>query len=170
MNSPPTVSVVMSVYNGQRFLSEAIQSILRQSFSDFEFVIVDDGSTDKSSGILAEYMRLDGRIRVHRHTNKGRAISLNIGIELSKGRYIARMDADDVALPNRLKEQVDFMELHPEVGLLSGSYERIRSNGRLLDRVRLPLLDDEIRSMMLHSNAMRSEERRVGKECRSRWS
>ena len=154
MNSPPTVSVVMSVYNGQRFLSEAVQSILGQSFSDFEFVIVDDGSTDKSSGILAEYMRRDGRIRVHRHTNKGRAISLNIGIELSKGRYIARVDADDVALPNRLKEQVDFMELHPEVGLLSGSYERIRSNGRLLDRVRLPLLDDEIRSMMLHSNAM----------------
>jgi len=144
----------MSVYNGQRFLSEAVQSILGQSFSDFEFVIVDDGSTDKSSEILAQYMRRDGRIRFHRHTNKGRAVSLNIGMELSKGRYIARMDADDVALPHRLKEQVDFLELHPEVGLLSGSYERISSDGRLLDRVRLPLRDDEIRSMMLHSNAM----------------
>jgi hypothetical protein len=150
----PVVSVVMSVFNGQRFLSEAVQSILGQSFSDFEFVIVDDGSTDKSSEILAQYMRRDDRIRVHRHTNKGRALSLNIGIELSKGRYIARMDADDVALPDRLKEQVDFMELHPEVGLLSGSYERIRSDGRLLDKVRLPLRDDEIRSMMLQSNAM----------------
>jgi len=152
--NPPTVSVVMSVYNGQRFLSEAVQSILGQSFSDFEFVIVDDGSTDKSSEILAQYMRRDGRIRVHRQTNKGRALSLNIGMELSKGRYIARMDADDVALPNRLAEQVDFMERHPEVGLLSGSYERINSDGRLMDTVRLPLGDDEIRSMMLHSNAM----------------
>jgi glycosyltransferase involved in cell wall biosynthesis len=154
MNSPPTVSVVMSVYNGQRFLSEAVQSILGQSFSDFEFVIVDDGSTDKSSEILAQYMRRDDRIHVHRQTNKGRALSLNIGMELSKGRYVARMDADDVALPNRLAEQVDFMELHPEVGLLSGSYERISSDGRLMDMVRLPLRDDEIRSMMLQSNAM----------------
>jgi len=144
----------MSVYNGQRFLSEAVQSILGQSFSDFEFIIVDDGSTDKSSEILAQYTRRDDRIRVHRHTNKGRALSLNIGMELSKGRYIARMDADDVALPNRLKEQVDFMELHPEVGLLSGSYERISRGGRLRDTVRLPLRDDEIRSMMLQSNAM----------------
>src|SRR5260370_35337080 len=100
MNSPPTVSVVMSVYNGQRFLSEAVQSILGQSFSDFEFVIVDDGSTDKSPEILAGYMHRDDRIRVHRHTNKGRAVSLIIGIELSKGRYIARIDADDVGFPN----------------------------------------------------------------------
>jgi glycosyltransferase involved in cell wall biosynthesis len=154
VNSPPTVSVVMSVYNGERFLSEAVQSILGQSFSDFEFVIVDDGSTDKSSEILAQYMRRDDRIRVHRHTNKGRAVSLNIGIELSKGRYIARMDADDVALPNRLKEQVDFMELHPEVGLLSGSYERIDAKGQPLDTVRLLPRDEEIKVAMLVSNAM----------------
>jgi glycosyl transferase family 2 len=151
--SSPTVSVVMSVYNGQAFLAKAVESILGQSFRDFEFVIIDDGSTDRTAQILAAYASRDSRFRVVRHENKGRTESLNIGIRLAQGKYIARMDADDVSLPHRLQVQVDFMELHTEVGLLSGSYERISGDG-LLDRVRLPLLDDEIRSMMLRENAM----------------
>src|SRR4030095_2389369 len=152
--SPPIISVVMSVYNGQAFLAEAVESILGQTFRDFEFIVIDDGSTDRTEKILATYASRDGRLRVFRQENKGRTESLNIGIGLAEGKYIARMDADDVSLPHRLQVQVDFMEQHPEVCLLSASYERINKDGRLLDRVPVPLLDDEIRSMMLHKNAM----------------
>jgi len=154
MNSPPTVSVVMSVYNAEAFLPQAIESILGQTLREFEFLVIDDGSTDKTSEILAEYVNRDGRMRVLRHENKGRAASLNIGIQLSKSPYVARMDADDISLPHRLKEQFEFMERHPAVGLLSGSYERINAEGQLLDTVRLLPRDEEIRIAMFVNNPM----------------
>jgi hypothetical protein len=152
--SSPIVSVVMSVFNGQAFLLEAIDSILAQTFKDYEFVIIDDGSTDKTAEILAEYSRRDQRIRVHRHENKGRAASLNIGIEMSKSPYVARMDADDISMPNRLKEQVEFMERHPAVGLLSGTYELIDVEGHLIGTIPLLPRDEEIKQAMLVNNAM----------------
>jgi hypothetical protein len=152
--SSPIVSVLMSVFNGQAFLPEAIESILGQTFRDFEFVIIDDGSTDKTAEILAEHAVRDPRIRVHRHENKGRANSLNIGIELSRSSYIARMDADDISLPNRLKEQVEFMGRNPSVGLLSGSYDLIDVEGRLMGTVPLLTRDEEIKQAMLVNNAM----------------
>jgi hypothetical protein len=150
----PIVSVVMSVFNGQAFLSEAIESILSQTFRDFEFIVIDDGSTDRTAEILASYASRDERMRVLQQENKGRAESLNIGIGLAKGDYIARMDADDVAMPHRLKEQVDFMERHAEVGLLSGAFELIDTTGQVINTVRLPLEDSEIKSVMLRHNAM----------------
>src|ERR1700719_1618949 len=124
MKSIP-ISVVMSVFNGQAFLVEAIESILGQTFRDFEFVIVDDGSTDSPPEILNRFAKQDERIRIHRHANKGRAESLNIGIALANGEYIARMDADGISLRIRLEEQVRFMEEHPDVGLLGGGFELI---------------------------------------------
>jgi hypothetical protein len=151
MNSP-TVSVVMSVYNGEAFLAEAIESILAQTYRDFEFVIIDDGSTDNTSGILAEYAKRDERIRIHRHANKGRAESLNVGISLAEGGYIARMDADDIALPDRLKEQMRFMQSHPEAGLIGGTLELITADGRSFKTIRYPLEDKTIRSVMLVQN------------------
>ena len=147
--SSPTVSVVMSVFNGQTFLPEAIESILSQTYRDFEFVIIDDGSTDNTPDILAEYASRDARIRIHRHANKGRAESLNIGVSVAKGEYIARMDADDIALPDRLQEQMRFMESHPEVGLIGGALELITADGRALKTIRYPLEDSAIRSVML---------------------
>jgi hypothetical protein len=150
----PIVSVVMSVFNGQAFLSEAIESILSQSFRDFEFVIVDDGSTDATAKIISAYASRDGRMRIFRHENKGRAESLNVGISLAQARYIARMDADDIALPERLQMQVDFMELHPEVGLLGGAVELINTQGQILRIVRPPLEDTELRSLLLSNNPM----------------
>jgi len=152
MNSPPTVSVVMSVFNGQAFLSEAIESILGQTFGEFEFVVIDDGSTDKTAEILAQYAARDARIRVLRHDNKGRAASLNIGIGQAAGKYIARMDADDVAMPHRLAEQIEFMEEHPDVGLLGGAIELISTAGHVIKTVRPPLEDSEIRSTLLRYN------------------
>ena len=148
----PIVTILMSVFNGQAFLSEAVESILAQTFRDFEFLVVDDGSTDRTPEILADYASRDERMRVLRHENKGRALSLNIGMNLAIGNYIARMDADDVAMPRRLEEQVDFMERHPEVGILGGAVELMTAAGRVIHTTRPPLEDSEIRSLMLRCN------------------
>lgn len=150
----PEVSVLMSVFNGETFLSQAIESILNQTFREFEFVIVNDGSTDGTGQILDDYARRDSRVRILAHANRGRAESLNRGIELCGGQYIARMDADDISLPCRLEEQVDYLEHHPAVGLLGGSFEIIDTAGNMLQTIRCPLHDAEIRSHMLVSNPM----------------
>jgi len=144
----------MSVFNGQAFLAESIESILNQTFRDFEFIIIDDGSTDKTSEMLAAYAGRDPRIRVIRHENKGRTASLNDGISLARANYIGRMDADDIALPDRFQQQIEFLTLHPEVGLLGGAVELIDHSGKTFDSVRPPLSDSEIKSIMLRYNPM----------------
>src|SRR6266852_4231166 len=154
MNSPPTVSVVMSVYNGEAFLPEAVESILAQTFREFEFLVIDDGSKDGTAEILGGYASRDRRVRVVRHENKGRVTSLNVGIGLATGKYIARMDADDVAMPYRLAEQIEFMERHPEVGLLGGAVELISVTGQVVKTARPPLDDSAIKSLMLRYNPM----------------
>ena len=115
------ISVLMSVYNTkEEYLRKAIESILFQSFSDFEFIIFNDCGDEKTTAILREYQ--DGRIRLIENTeNKGLTKNLNMGITLAKGKYIARMDADDISLPNRLKIQYSYMEKHPDVGILGGT-------------------------------------------------
>lgn len=113
--SAPTVSVVMSVYNGARYLRQAIDSILGQTFRDFEFIIINDGSTDRSGRILDRYARRDGRIRVIHQENTGLTRALNRGVAKAKGELIARMDADDISLPQRFEQQVAFLNHHPEV-------------------------------------------------------
>ena len=111
----PDASVVMSVYNGGSFLAQAIESILGQSYSNFEFIIIDDGSSDGTTDAIGSYR--DRRLRVIRHAqNAGLAVRLNQGIAVASGRYVARMDADDVSLPERLARQVAFMQAHPHVG------------------------------------------------------
>ncbi|EOX4327801.1 TPA: glycosyltransferase family 2 protein [Vibrio cholerae] len=113
----PTISVIMSVYNGEKYLAEAIESILNQTFSDFEFIIVDDGSTDSSLSIIQAYMEKDDRIVLISRDNKGLPYSLNEGISVSKANYIARMDADDISLPERLETQLAVMENNPDIGV-----------------------------------------------------
>ena len=144
----PAVSVLMSVYNGQEFVREAIESILAQTFRNFEFLIIDDGSTDVTPEILSVFARRDKRVRVVSHSNRGRALSLNIGIDLSAGKYIARMDADDVALPTRFQEQVEFLEQHPDVIVLGGAVELINMAGQALQIFEQPLEDAQIRLAM----------------------
>lgn len=116
VKSAPTVSVNMCVYNAEKYLREAVDSILSQTFLDFEFIIVDDGSTDGSACILAGYS--DPRIRVFAQANQGIPGARNRALERSRGRYIAVMDADDVSLPERLERQVAFLDAHSEVGVL----------------------------------------------------
>lgn len=113
------ISVVMSVYNGEDFLAEAIESVLNQTYKDFEFIIVDDGSTDSTPKILAKYQALDQRIIIDSHANMGLANSLNRAIDIAKGEWIARIDADDIMLPNRLEEQTKFVEANPEVDVVA---------------------------------------------------
>lgn len=121
---PPSLSVLFCVYNGERYLNEAVQSILAQTFSDFEMVVVDDGSTDATPKILDSFD--DSRIvRLRNETNRGLVASLNIAIALAHGKYLVRMDADDLSLPDRFKHQWDYMELHPEVGVLGCWMEQI---------------------------------------------
>ncbi len=145
----PIVSVVMSVYNGERFLSEAVESILDQSFRDFEFIVINDGSTDLTASILNSYKRNDPRLRVSHQENRGLVESLNHGCALAQGKYIARMDADDISVKNRLIWQVEFMEKHLEVGVLGGAAEIIDITGKSLGTSFNPIEDRDIRYALL---------------------
>lgn len=116
----PLVTVLMPVYDAAAYVREAVDSILGQTLGDFELLVVDDGSTDGSGDIVRSYQ--DPRIRVVRSPeNQGVTAALNRGLDLAEGRYVVRMDADDISLPDRLEQQVRFMEEHPEVGVCGGS-------------------------------------------------
>lgn len=122
------VSVVMSVYNGARYLREAVDSILSQTFGDFEFIILNDGSTDGSAEIIGSYC--DIRIRyVENSQNMGLTRSLNQGLLMAQGEYVARMDADDISLPKRFERQVAFLDAHPKVGVLGTAARLIDGSG-----------------------------------------
>src|SRR5262249_59368301 len=103
-----------------RFLSESIESILDQSLRDFEFIIIDDGSTDGTAGLLSKYESTDARVRIYHQENKGRIESLNRGSTFAYGKYLARMDADDIAVKDRLIWQGEVMENNPEMGGVGG--------------------------------------------------
>ncbi|UCG13685.1 MAG: glycosyltransferase [Deltaproteobacteria bacterium] len=131
----PIVSVIMSVFNGQQYVGQAVQSVLKQTFADFEFIIIDDGSSDLTWEHLVAYR--DPRIRLFRNQeNVGLTKSLNKGLALAKGKYVARQDADDLSFPLRLEKQVTFLERHPEVVLISAHYEVIDPEGNTLGLLR----------------------------------
>lgn len=119
----PRVSVVSSVYNGGPYFDRAIPGILAQTFEDFEFILVDDGSTDDSLARLSELAKRDRRIRVFAPGRLGAAAAYNYGVAQAQGEYIARQDFDDRSYPDRLRLQVEFLDAHPEVGMVGGYYE-----------------------------------------------
>ena len=129
---PARVSVVMPVYNGERFLAEAIASVLGQTFADFELNIVDDGSTDGSRAIIEEYAHRDSRIvPVLLRDNQGKASARNRGIERASGQYIAAMDCDDICLPDRLRRQVNFLDTFHKIGAIGTNTCTIDQESRL---------------------------------------
>lgn len=131
----PIISVVMSVYNGSRYLRESIESILNQTFTDFEFIIINDCSTDNSWKIINEYSEKDSRIvLVNNPENIGLTKSLNKGLKIAKGKYIARQDADDVSLPQRFEKQVELLDKQPKVVLVSCDIEVINSEGAFVKK------------------------------------
>ncbi len=147
--SGPLVSVLMPVYNAERYVAEAVESILAQTFGDFELLIIDDGSTDRSRALLGRYAARDGRIRLVSRPNKGLVATLNEGLGLARGELIARMDADDVAMPERLALQVAFLREHPEVVCLGGAVRVIDAAGRILLVDRPPLDDATLQEIAL---------------------
>lgn len=152
----PKVTVLMPVYNGERYLREAIDSVLCQTFRNFEFLIINDGSTDGTVGIVNSFT--DPRIRlVHNETNLGRCATPNKGLDMAQGEYIARMDCDDISLPTRLEKQVDFLNANPDVGLC-GTWIRLFMGAENI--IEYPLTHDAIKCQLLlgcqlaHSSVM----------------
>lgn len=128
----PDISVVTAVYNGEGFLRQTLDSLLCQTAKNFEAIIIDDCSTDSTPEILKEYSEKDDRIRVFRNEQNMRlANSLNRGTELARGKYIARLDADDICLPNRFEKQLAFMESRPDVDLSFCKFFTLRE-GKIL--------------------------------------
>ena len=141
----------MPVYNGERHLKEAISSILNQTFSDFEFLIINDGSTDQSEKIINSYN--DDRIRyLNNEGNKGLIFTLNRGIEMAEGKYIARMDQDDISFEDRLKEQYDFLEENLDIALVGGWAEIINESGEKIGNYKTPVNHYEIKFDLLFHN------------------
>lgn len=138
MRQVPIVSVVMSVYNAEKYLEEAIDSILSQTYKDFEFIIINDGSTDYSLEIIKKYKKQDERIVVISRENKGLIVSLNEGIEKAKGKYIARMDADDISLPTRFEEQINLMSKE-NLDICGCHYFVMNKEKKYIDTILTPL-------------------------------
>lgn len=149
-STPPLVSIILPVYNCAAYVADAINSILRQTWMDFELIIIDDGSTDHSSAIISKFE--DPRIIKIRQTNHGLAATLNKGIEIASGKYIARQDADDISHPTRLAKQVDFLERHTQVGLL-GTWAEIWSGNQPTQRaLRHPTKNEILKFKLLFDN------------------
>lgn len=147
---PPRVSVILCVFNGVRHVSRAIESILRQSYGNLELIVVDDGSTDETPSILARYS--DPRLRVVRQSNVGLTRSLNRGIDLARGEFLARQDADDVSMPQRLEKQVELLDDNPETGFSGTWVHLIDEQDRVFGDVQYAVDDDRIRAAHLQEN------------------
>jgi hypothetical protein len=148
----PELTVVMSVFNGERFLAAALDSLMAQSMRDFKVIIVNDGSTDRSAEILEEYAGRTRHMQVVHQRNAGVAVAVNRACDLVKTPYIARMDADDISLPDRLARQLGFLRRRPPVALLGGGAEFINESGEVMFRVDVPTGNDEINIMLPERN------------------
>jgi len=150
--SAPLVSVVMTVYNGEPWTAEAVQSILGQTFRDLELIVVDDGSTDSTADTLGRYR--DHRLRIVRQSRAGQTPALNRALQLSRAPLVARMDADDVALPRRLERQAAFLDAHPEVGLLGTAGHEIGPTGGIVRTLTPPTDDPTLRRALIRYNPL----------------
>ena len=155
MESRPRISVVMPVYNGSAFLREAVDSILRQRYKDFELIIIDDGSVDETPEMLRAFSRRDPRVRVLRHArNMGLGCSLREGVEEARAEWVARMDADDIAHPDRLARQFAAVREDRTIDILGTQAVEIDYTGRPLRVRSVPLKHDAIRSLLPWVNPM----------------
>lgn len=168
------ISVVMAVYNAEKYLSEAVDSILAQTYSDFELILINDKSTDTSGDILADYVQKDPRIIIlENEQNIGLTKSLNKGLAIAKGEYIARMDADDISVPERFEKQVDFLDAHPDYSFVSCIAQYIDENGNPEQMRLFPETNEEIYAMMpkvdavMHPGVMfrRADIAKIGNYC-----
>jgi len=146
----PKISVILPVYNAEKYVLEAINSILNQTFKDFELIIIDDGSTDDSLKIISEIK--DSRIRIIQNKkNLGLIATLNNGLIESKGEFIARMDADDISLPNRFETQINYLNKHPEVDILGSYYEIFGDENKTVE---VPTSFEQIKIELMYHNVV----------------
>ena len=148
----PQISCVLAVCNGEAYLPESIRSILAQTFHDWELIVVDDGSIDRTPEILDQFQQEDTRIRIYRQSKQGLVASLNQGILMAGGEYIARMDADDISLPDRFAKQVEYLDQHHDIGICGSWVETFGNN--VPEVIRYPTHDDAIRCQFLFSSAL----------------
>ncbi len=149
MFKKPAISVIMPAYNAQEYLGRAIESILSQTFNDFEFIIINDASQDNTAEILATYQKKDKRIRVIK--NKEHlliAASLNKAVNTSRAAIIARMDADDVSMPNRLELQYSFMSNNPDIAVLGANITIVDKKGTVILKREYPTKSEELKKIM----------------------
>jgi glycosyltransferase involved in cell wall biosynthesis len=148
----PVISVIMPVRNGAEFLPEAVASVRSQEYGDFEFLIVDDGSDDGTADMLADFADADRRIRLLRQAPQGIVVALNSAIAAARGPYLARIDADDRARPDRLGKQLAFMQAHADVGLLGSWAEKIDAAGTIAGRMTPPADADTLGRLLGRTN------------------
>jgi glycosyltransferase involved in cell wall biosynthesis len=149
-NKMPLVSVIIPVKNAGKFVGAAIKSIVDQTYKNWEMIIVDDGSTDKTGKILKKFAKKDKRITVITHDiSKGIGASLNLALTKTKGLFIARMDGDDVSLPNRLAVQVHFLQKNPKVVAVGGQAEMIDGEGEIFAFKHFPTDPQKLREMIM---------------------
>ena len=152
-NSSPLISVIMPVYNAEKFLKPAIESILNQTFSDFELIIIDDNSNDKTADIIKSYN--DNRIKHIVNPNRiGFTNSLNQGLKIAQGDYIARMDADDISDPERFSKEIEFLENNPDIGVCGSWMKIIDENGKIINKIQLPVGSNVIAWRLYFNNCV----------------
>jgi glycosyltransferase involved in cell wall biosynthesis len=147
---PPKVSIITTTYNGEKYLDKFISSILSQTFDNFEFIIVDDGSTDRTLHMLQQVE--DPRIRIIKQNNQGQVNALITGIEHAQGELIARIDQDDYSLPERLMRQVKFMDAHPNTTLCSSRFQELYNGNLTPQKVQFAQTDTEIKKIISYFN------------------
>lgn len=149
-NQKPLVSVIMAAYNAERYIAEAIESILSQTYSNWELIIADDASTDTTTDIIGRYAKQDSRIKTIRlDKNSGQAIARNKAIEKSIGKYLAILDADDISLPNRLTTQVEFLESNKNIDFVGSSADLIDKDGKIIGKKAKSQTNEEIKFSLL---------------------
>lgn len=145
MKKQPRISVIMSVYNGSKYLNESVESILKQTFVDFEFLIIDDCSLDDSLETLKLFASKDSRIKLYTNTeNLGLTKNLNKLIKVAEGEFIARMDADDISENNRFQRQIDYFNNHADIDILGTYSSDIDENGKVFRKRTTPLVHEDI--------------------------
>ena len=153
INKTPLISVILPAYNAAKYLAQALESLRYQTYPHFEVIAIDDGSTDNSYQILKDYAKIDPRFHAYRNSkNLNIARTLNRGLRLAKGSFIARMDADDISLPNRFKQQIKFLKKHPNVVVLGGQCKTMDTEDKLIGRKIFPIGNKQIKEALFTTN------------------
>ena len=152
MTSTPFISVVIPAYNAAAFLPEVIQSVIDQSYSEWELLVIDDGSTDNTATLVNQYSESDGRVRLISKENGGVSVARNLGAQLAKGELIAFLDSDDLWLKDKLSVHVDYMKSHPQVGVSFSRVELIESDGSTTNKLTDNIVDTLKPQDLFYSN------------------